>query len=97
MTPGFLLERIGALQVEFTTAHQRVVAALESNDLRALVEASRDQGALCTKQGSLLAEYVAVAVTDRLDLSPAERDRVLELARQLRDEAESEARTKAAG
>jgi hypothetical protein len=85
MTPAVLLERIVALQADFSAAHLRVIDALEANDLRALVEASRHQGDLCTEQGALLAEYVAVAVTERLELTPAERDRVHELARQLRD------------
>ena len=101
MTPAVLLERIVALQVAFVAVHRRVVDALEANDLRALVEASQEQGDLCTEQGALLAEYVAVAVTERLELSPAERDRVHELARQLRgdrdDRDQGDAQTKAAG
>jgi hypothetical protein len=97
MTPRELLERIVALQSDFDVAHRRVVSALETNDLRALVEASRAQGELCTQQGSLLAEYVAVAVTDTFELSPAERARVHELARRLRDDRDGDTQTKAAG
>jgi hypothetical protein len=85
MTAAALLERIVALQAEFLQAHQRIVSALEADDLRALVEASHHQAALCTDQGALLAEYVAVAAPERLQLAPADRDRVQELARQLRD------------
>jgi hypothetical protein len=95
MTPADLVERIVALQLAFDDAHRRVLTALEANDLRGLVEAARDQGALCTEQGSVLAQYVAVAVTDRLDLSPADRARVHELARQLG--AGGDTQTKAAG
>jgi hypothetical protein len=97
MTPADLVERIVTLQSAFDDAHRRVLAALEANDLRGLVEAARDQGALCTEQGSVLAQYVAVAITDRLDLSPAERARVQELARQLGAADDGSTQAKAAG
>jgi hypothetical protein len=97
MTPAMLRERIVALQSEFSDAHRRLIAALEVDDLRGLVEASRDQGTLCTRQGALLAEYVAAAAAEKLDLSASDRDRLQELARQLRGENDDSGLAKGAG
>lgn len=97
MTSAVLLERIIALQTGFGDAHRRVVEALQSNDLPTLVDAARAQGELCSEQGSLLAEYVAIAAVESLDLNEADRIRVTELARRLRTERDGGERTKAAG
>lgn len=97
MTAASLLVRVLALQADFSHAQRRIVAAIEADDLRGLVEASHRQAALCTEQGEVLAQYVATAAPDRLNLTPAERDRVRALARQLRGDDEGEPRTKTAG
>ena len=97
MTSAALLERIVALQSGFDDAHRRVVEALQANDLRSLVEAAHAQGELCSEQGALLAEYVAIAAVESLDLSDADRSRVTELARQLRSERHGAGRTRTAG
>lgn len=97
MKAAALLERIVALQAGFDDAHRRVVLALQSNDLRALVEAAHAQGELCSEQGALLAEYVAIAAVASLDVSDGDRARVTELARQLRSERDGADRTQAAG
>lgn len=97
MDAAALLERIVALQTGFDDAHRRVVQALQSNDLRSLVEAAHAQGELCSEQGALLAEYVAIVAVQSLELSEADRTRVTELARQLRSGRDGAERTQAAG
>lgn len=96
MTRQPLLDRLSALQSDFSTTHQRIVAALEADDLRELVEASHRQSELCSEQGTVLAEYVALVAPDRLHLPDADRDRIHELLGQLRSE-HSGTQTKTAG
>ncbi len=96
MTPKMLFEQLVALHAAHGEAHRGMLTALERNDLLALVQFSRTQGSLCTQQGALLAEYLAAAVAAMPDVDPAYRQRVTELARQLRDE-HREAEKKAAG
>ena len=93
MTSAVLLEQLVALQEEHAGAHRQMVAALEANDLLGLVDASKRQGSLCSEQGALLADYVATVVTAMPDIDPAYRQRVVDLARQLRDEHETKQRT----
>jgi hypothetical protein len=93
MTSKVLLDQLVALHAAHDAAHRRMVAALEADDLLALVDASRQQGALCTEQGSLLADYVATAVAAMPGIDPEYRNRVITLADQLRaDHGESQAR-----
>jgi hypothetical protein len=96
MTPTALLEQLVALHAQHDDAHRRMVAALENQDLLGLVEASRRQGSLCTEQGALLAHYIAAAVSAMPDVDPAYRERIDDLARQLREE-HGEPRTQKAG
>jgi hypothetical protein len=97
MTSQVLFEQLVALHAEHGDTHRRMLAALEANDLFGLVDASRRQGELCTEQSALLADYVAAVVTATPDLlAPADRERVSELARTLRDERRG-ARTQKAG
>jgi hypothetical protein len=84
MTPTVLLEQLVALYAEHSDAHQRMLAALQANDLMGLVEASMRQGALCSEQGALLGEYVAAALAAMPDIDAADRERVTQLARELR-------------
>jgi hypothetical protein len=84
MPSAALLEQLVALHAAHGEAHRRMLAALEANDMLGLVEANRRQGALCTEQGVLLAEYVAAIVTTMPQLDAADRERVQELARHLR-------------
>lgn len=85
MASEVLLEQLVALHARHAEAHRRLLASLKSNDLLGLVEASRTQGSLCTEQGVLLADYVAAVVSGMPDVDPAYRDRVTQLARQLRE------------
>jgi hypothetical protein len=84
MTPTVLLEHLVALYAEHSDAHQRMLAALQANDLIGLVEASMRQGALCSEQGALLGEYVAAALAAMPDIDATDRERVTQLARELR-------------
>lgn len=94
---GALLVQLRALQTDFEHTHQRIVAALEADDLRELVEASHRQSELCSEQGTLLAEYVAVVGPDRLQLPAPDRHRIDELLRRLRDQRGDDSETKTAG
>ncbi len=98
MTSAVLLEQLVALHEEHAGAHRQMVAALEANDLLGLVDASKRQGSLCSEQGALLADYVATVVTAMPDIDPAYRQRVVDLARQLREEREEhETKKRSAG
>jgi hypothetical protein len=88
MTPETLLDRLVALHAKHGEAHRRMVAALHANDLLALVSACREQGALCTEQGAVLADYVAARLAEMQDVDPVDRARVTDLANQLRDESQ---------
>lgn len=93
MTSKSLLDQLVALHAEHGEAHRRMVAALEADDLLGLVDASKQQGALCTEQGSLLADYIATAVAAMPGIDPEYRNRVTTLAKQLRAEhGDSQAR-----
>lgn len=83
---AMLREQLIILHAKRDDAQSRMVRALESNDLLGLVAASREQGAVCTEQGALLADYIAKRVSALPDVDPAYRERVNALARQLRDE-----------
>ena len=88
MTPETLLDRLVALHAKHGEAHRRMVAALQGNDLLALVSACREQGALCTEQGAVLADYVAARLAEMHEVDPVDRARVTDLANQLRDESQ---------
>jgi hypothetical protein len=91
-TRAALLDQLVALHAEHGEAHRRMVDALHSDNLLALVEASRQQAAICTQQGDLLADYVAATVTAMPDIDAGYREQVRALAQQLRGE-----QTKTAG
>lgn len=85
MTSKVLRERLISLHAQHGEAHRRMMAALETDDLLALVQASREQGAICTEQGALLADYVAAVMVQFPDLDPADRERIDHLAGELRN------------
>jgi hypothetical protein len=86
MTSGELLTQLVVLHARHAEAQRRMVTALKADDLLGLVEASQEQGALCTEQGALLADHVATVMTSMPDLDPAHRERIVYLARQFRDD-----------
>jgi hypothetical protein len=85
MTPAVLLEHLVALHAKHGEAHRRMVDAVQTNDLLGLVTASQQQGALCTEQGALLADYIATVVSAMPDIDASYREQINELALQLRE------------
>ncbi|MEO5824087.1 MAG: hypothetical protein ABIT71_26570 [Vicinamibacteraceae bacterium] len=96
MTSAELLKELVGLHARSTDAQRRMVNALEADDLLGLVEASQAQGALCTEQGALLADYVATVMTNMPDLDPTHRERITYLASQFRED-HLDAKKKGAG